>query len=69
MTIRNRVLLKRPWLWPVCAALGAACIFTQPNGLGIITEIAIYLGVVVTLNILFFVALRESGDGALILLI
>ena len=60
MRIRNKNLLKWPWLWPVCTTIGAAFVFVQPSNLSTAVKMAIFLGVVVAVNIFFFISLKRT---------
>jgi hypothetical protein len=57
MIIRNPVLLKMPWLLPVCSFLGAAYVFMKDNGLSFGMKLATYLGTVAAINFWFFSSL------------
>ena len=62
MRIRNQVWLKRPWLFPICTALGAATgVFVAgTQGLNVITLALIIIGTVAGVNAWFFVSLRKT---------
>lgn len=60
MIIRNQVLLKQPWLWPVCTLTGSAYIFVEDSGLSAMAKLAIYFGTVCVSNIWFFSSLRQT---------
>src|ERR1017187_7042060 len=59
MRIRNQVLLKRPWLFPVFTVSGAFFgLLNRPQNLGPVAIASIFVGVVAVINVWFFVARR-----------
>jgi hypothetical protein len=62
MKIRNPHLLKRPWLFPICTALGAVLgIFEGgTHGLSVMTLALILIGTFAGVNAWFFISLRET---------
>lgn len=67
MKIRNQHFLKRPWLFPICTALGATLgIFEGgTHGHSVTTLTLILVGIVAAINAWFFLSLRKTRlDGA-----
>jgi hypothetical protein len=62
MKIRNPHLLKKPWLFPICTALGAALGLFEggTHGLSIITLALILIGTGAAVNAWFFISLRKT---------
>lgn len=63
MRIRNQVLLKRPWLFPLYTVGGAftGLLLTNKKGLSVITLASIFIVVISVLNVWFFVTLRRQS--------
>jgi hypothetical protein len=63
MRIKNPVLLKRPWLFPVCTTLGAAFVFRQGIDISLTIKGAVFLVIVVAFDIVFFLALKRTRQN------
>lgn len=61
MKIRNQLLLKRPWLFPIYAVIGAVrgLYFGGPRIFSV-EVVAIAVGVIAVLNLWFFVSLTRT---------
>jgi hypothetical protein len=63
MIIRNQVLIKWPWLLPVCSLIGAAYVFLQANGLSFVVKVAVYVGTEAAINLWFFSSLKQTRSA------
>jgi hypothetical protein len=61
--IKNPVFLKRPWLFPVCTTIGAALVFRPGVAISLTIKVVVFLFVVVTLNAVFFTALKRTRQN------